>query len=122
MCWFALWRDVVMCHPLPLSNDVWRGYLPCRYLAPEILRKKPYGVAVDWWSMGTLLYEMLVGLPPFYDTNRAEMYKKILDAPLAPPPHMSPEAVDICSKLLVRDPRRRLGYNGGDEVCGCACG
>ena len=40
------------------------------YLAPEILRKKPYGMAVDWWSLGTLLYEMIVGLPPFYDRNR----------------------------------------------------
>ena len=87
-----------------------------RYLAPEILRKRPYGVCVDWWSMGTLLYEMLTGLPPFYDTNRAEMYRKILDAPMNPPPTMSPEAVDLCAKLLVRDPRRRLGYNGGDEV------
>jgi len=66
--------------------------------------------------MGTLLYEMLTGLPPFYDTNRAEMYRKILDAPMNPPPTMSPEAVDLCAKLLVRDPRRRLGYNGGDEV------
>ena len=66
--------------------------------------------------MGTLLYEMLAGLPPFYDTNRAEMYKKILDAPLNPPPFMSPDAVDLCTKMLVRYPRRRLGYNGGDEV------
>ena len=49
-----------------------------RYLAPEILRKKPYGAAVDWWSLGTLLFEMISGLPPFYDRNR--------QARLPPPP------------------------------------
>jgi serum/glucocorticoid-regulated kinase 2 len=86
------------------------------YLAPEILRKKPYGVAVDWWSLGTLLFEMIVGLPPFYDRNRPTMYKKILEAPLTPPPDMSPEAVDLCSKMLVREPQNRLGYRGAAEI------
>ncbi|CAE7924482.1 pkgB, partial [Symbiodinium sp. KB8] len=55
------------------------------YLAPEILRRKPYGVGVDWWALGTLLYEMIAGLPPFYDRNRQTMYRKILEAPLTPP-------------------------------------
>ena len=39
------------------------------YLAPEILENKGHGKAVDWWSFGTLVYEMICGLPPFYDTN-----------------------------------------------------
>lgn len=86
------------------------------YLAPEILRKKPYGVAVDWWSLGTLLFEMIAGLPPFYDRNRPTMYKKILEAPLTPPPDMSPEAVDLCSKMLIREPQNRLGYRGAAEI------
>lgn len=86
------------------------------YLAPEILRKRPYGVAVDWWSMGTLLYEMIAGLPPFYDKNRQVMYRKILEAPMEPPPFMSPEALDICSKLLIREPTARLGYRGAEEI------
>lgn len=86
------------------------------YLAPEILRKRPYGVAVDWWSMGTLLYEMIAGLPPFYDKNRQVMYRKILEAPLEPPPFMSPEALDVCSKLLIREPTARLGYKGAEEI------
>lgn len=86
------------------------------YLAPEILRKQRYGRAVDWWSLGTLLYEMICGLPPFYDRNRQTMYRKILHADLDPPPHMSAEAVDLCSRMLVRDPTKRLGYNGGDEL------
>jgi serum/glucocorticoid-regulated kinase 2 len=87
------------------------------YLAPEILRKRPYGVAVDWWSLGTLLFEMIAGLPPFYDRNRQMMYRKILEAPLEPPQFMSVEAVDICSRLLIREPTLRLGYKGSKEVC-----
>ncbi len=86
------------------------------YLAPEILRKRPYGMAVDWWSLGTLLFEMIAGLPPFYDRNRQQMYRKILEAPLEPPAGMSPEAADLCSKMLVREPTARLGYQGADEI------
>lgn len=86
------------------------------YLAPEILRKRAYGVAVDWWSLGTLLYEMIAGLPPFYDRNRQVMYRKILEGTMEPPPFMSPEAIDVCSKLLVREPTARLGYRGCEEI------
>ena len=53
------------------------------YLAPEVLREgSAHGKAVDWWAMGTLLYEMLHGLPPFYSQNIAEMYDKIQTQPL----------------------------------------
>ncbi|KAK8825058.1 protein kinase 2 [Blastocystis sp. ATCC 50177/Nand II] len=86
------------------------------YLAPEVLRKQPYGKSVDWWSLGTLIYEMISGLPPFYDNNRKMMYHKILTAPLQKSPYMSAEAFDICSRLLERDPKKRLGYNGFEEV------
>ena len=48
------------------------------YLAPEILANKGHGKAVDWWSFGTLVFEMLKGLPPFYDQNMQRMYDKIL--------------------------------------------
>ena len=44
------------------------------YLAPEIVHKKPYGKAVDWWTLGSIIYEMLVGIPPFYTQNRAELF------------------------------------------------
>lgn len=86
------------------------------YLAPEILRRKAYGVGVDWWALGTLLFEMIAGLPPFYDRNRQQMYRKILQATLAPPAWMSPEAADLCAKLLERDPAKRFGLNGAEDV------
>ncbi|XP_044714462.1 kinase [Hirsutella rhossiliensis] len=52
------------------------------YLAPELLMGKGYNKTVDWWTLGVLLYEMLTGLPPFYDENTNEMYRKILSEPL----------------------------------------
>ena len=47
------------------------------YLAPEVIKHKPYGRASDWWSYGWIVYEMLVGIPPFYNTNRDQMFKNI---------------------------------------------
>ncbi|EPY40612.1 RAC serine/threonine-protein kinase [Angomonas deanei] len=52
------------------------------YLAPEFLMGKTYGREVDWWSLGVLMYEMLFGIPPFYDENQNAMYELILTAPL----------------------------------------
>jgi serine/threonine protein kinase len=87
------------------------------YLAPEILRKRPHGAGVDWWSLGTLTWEMIMGLPPFYDRTRQTMYRNILDAKLVKPAKgMSDEAFDFCAKLLARDPKERLGAGGGQEV------
>ncbi|KAL8377382.1 hypothetical protein RB595_008185 [Gaeumannomyces hyphopodioides] len=81
------------------------------YLAPELLEGKGYDKAVDWWTLGVLLYEMLTGLPPFYDENTNEMYKKILYQPLDfPGPEIVPPAAqDLLRKLLDRDPKTRLG-------------
>ena len=86
------------------------------YLAPEILKRETYGKVVDWWSFGTLLYEFITGLPPYYDRNRKEMYRKILHQELKFPERVSPPARDFLSKLLDRDPLARLGYNGVEEV------
>ena len=48
------------------------------YLAPEILAKtREYGKECDWWSFGVLLYEMITGSPPFYSTDRKELFQKI---------------------------------------------
>lgn len=90
------------------------------YLAPEILENKGHGKAVDWWSLGTLLYEMLCGLPPYYDTNVQRMYHKILHAPLKfpksenPSRNLSNPAKDILKGLLERKVADRLGSGPGD--------
>jgi serine/threonine protein kinase len=79
------------------------------YLAPEILQEAGHGKAVDWWSLGTLLYEMMAGLPPFYSQNVNVMYENILSSELRFPPDFSPAACDLLTKLLTRDPEKRLG-------------
>lgn len=84
------------------------------YLAPEILENKGHGKGVDWWSFGTLLYEMMCGLPPFYDTNVQRMYSKILIAPLKFPTYLSKDAGSVLAALLQRDVNQRLGSGKGD--------
>lgn len=84
------------------------------YLAPEVLKKQKYGMAVDWWCLGAVLYEMLVGLPPFYSKDCNEMYDRILHDKLRFPPHVSEKARDLISQLLIRDPMKRLGNHGKD--------
>lgn len=84
------------------------------YLAPEILKGVGHGKAVDWWSLGTLSYEMLTGLPPFYSQNLHLMYEKILKANLTFPPSMSAGAQGLLAALLERDPSKRLGSGPRD--------
>lgn len=86
------------------------------YLAPELLMGQGYNKTVDWWTLGVLLYEMLTGLPPFYDENTNEMYRKILSEPLHFSDVVPPAAKDLLTKLLNRDPKERLGANGSAEI------
>jgi serum/glucocorticoid-regulated kinase 2 len=65
------------------------------YLAPELLLGHGYTKTVDWWTLGVLLYEMLTGLPPFYDENTNEMYRKILQDELRFPDEVSESARDL---------------------------
>ncbi|KAK4979445.1 Serine/threonine-protein kinase [Elasticomyces elasticus] len=88
------------------------------YLAPELLHGTGYTKTVDWWTLGVLLYEMLTGLPPFYDENTNDMYRKILAEPLHfPGPEVVPPAArDLLQRLLDRDANKRLGVNGAAEI------
>ncbi|EGG16926.1 protein serine/threonine kinase [Cavenderia fasciculata] len=78
------------------------------YLAPEVLQGNGYGKQVDWWSFGSLLFEMLTGLPPFYSQDVQEMYRKIMSERLVFPGFISPEARSLLEMLLERDPDKRL--------------
>jgi len=78
------------------------------YLAPEVLEGKEYNKAVDWWSLGTLIFEMLTGLPPFYDEDVQKMYNKKMTAQLVIPDYVDSKAKDIMRKFLDRNPLTRL--------------
>lgn len=85
------------------------------YLAPEIVVGGGHGKAVDWQSLGILLYELTVGIPPFYSQNVNEMYHKIQHGILRFPPFLSEDCKDIIIGLLNRDPVKRLA-SGPDDV------
>jgi serine/threonine protein kinase len=70
------------------------------YLAPEVIRKEPYGFPVDWWCLGSVLYEMLVGLPPFYSKNTKEMYERILNDKLRFPTYVGVRARSVISGVM----------------------
>ena len=89
------------------------------YLAPEIITGEGHNRMADWWSYGTLVYEMLFGIPPFFCENVEKMYKLITKADLRFPKKfvVSDEAKDLLSKLLIKNQKERFGINGGfDEI------
>lgn len=88
------------------------------YLAPEIITSQGHGRPADWWSLGILIYEMLVGIPPFYNQNIQLMYELIRHGELKFPQRtpLSPDAQDLITRLLNRDPARRLGARGVEEL------
>jgi len=83
------------------------------YLAPEVLKGQQYGKEVDWWSLGTLIYEMLTGLPPFYSEDVQLMYSKIMKEKLHFPKKMNEDAKSLISALLERNPGERLADAAG---------
>ena len=89
------------------------------YVAPEVLTKVGYGQEIDWWSVGVIFYEMLVGYAPFCAQETREVCKRIIDFKkyLQVPPEikLSKEAEDLISKLI-NDPNKRLGKNGAEEI------
>jgi serine/threonine protein kinase len=81
------------------------------YMAPEVIQGKKYGKAVDWWSLGAIGVDILTGRPPFTGDNHAKTEKNIVRQKLSLPFFVSPDARDILTRLLRKDPTKRLGYN-----------
>jgi aurora kinase len=81
------------------------------YLPPEMVEGRDHDAAVDIWSLGVLTYEFLCGSPPFEAKGHSETYRRIAKVDLHFPAHVSAEARDLISKLLVKDPKRRLSLD-----------
>ncbi|XP_044115759.1 ribosomal protein S6 kinase beta-2 isoform X3 [Neovison vison] len=86
------------------------------YMAPEILVRSGHNRAVDWWSLGALMYDMLTGSPPFTAENRKKTMDKIIKGKLALPPYLTPDARDLVKKFLKRNPSQRIGGGPGDAA------
>lgn len=72
-----------------------------------------HGMSVDYYSLGAILFEMLTGLPPFYNTDRNEMYVNIVEKELEYPKYLNSKCVDLLKRLLNKDPLSRISY---DEI------
>ena len=85
------------------------------YLAPEMINHAGHDKTVDWWSVGILIYEMLIGVTPFFNKNRQVLMSKIKHSRIVFPDRRqyrisySDEVVDLISKLLKKEKEQRLG-------------
>ena len=92
------------------------------YLAPEILKGEQTTMAVDWWALGILAYELLQGAPPFSDYSHEQIWDNILNFKIEWPTigkeegQLSKEGVDFLMKIIEVDPQKRLGYKGIDDI------
>ena len=93
------------------------------YMAPEILLGQVHTEAVDWWSLGVVAYELMIGTPPFNAASAEDVFANILQRRLEWPvasleeeeeeEGISEEAKLLIESLLVLDPKKRLGTRGG---------
>ncbi|KUF81610.1 Serine/threonine-protein kinase AtPK2/AtPK19 [Phytophthora nicotianae] len=79
------------------------------YMPPEMIRRKAYNQAVDWWALGALIYEMVTGYPPFRHKNRKKLHHKILNEKLPLPKWLGSDTHSILKQLLERNVDKRLG-------------
>uniref|UniRef100_A0A8C5LZS3 G protein-coupled receptor kinase n=1 Tax=Leptobrachium leishanense TaxID=445787 RepID=A0A8C5LZS3_9ANUR len=87
------------------------------YMAPEVVRNERYTFSPDWWALGCLLYEMIEGQSPFQQRKRKikreEVERLVKEGQEDYSDKFSPEAKSLCTMLLCKDPKQRLGCSGG---------
>ena len=89
------------------------------YVAPEVINNEGYGEEIDWWSVGAIFYEMIIGFPPFFSENaqitcsKIKNYERYLFIPRER--KISSEAKNLIKSFLT-EPSKRLGVNGIEEI------
>jgi serine/threonine protein kinase len=99
-----------------LENSRDKAYTLCgtlKYLAPEILKNKGYEKSVDWWSLGCIFYEMLMGHLPF-KINGNVIDPEVFEEKIKFNDNMNPLLIDLISQLLAVNPKKRIGYGDSD--------
>ncbi|XP_052774089.1 microtubule-associated serine/threonine-protein kinase 3-like isoform X1 [Mya arenaria] len=90
------------------------------YVAPEVILRKGYGKPVDWWSMGIILFEFLVGCPPFFGDTPEELFSQVVNEDIEWPEEeewaVREDAKSLISLMLQHNPFKRLGAGGAQEV------
>ncbi|WAR23556.1 MAST1-like protein [Mya arenaria] len=90
------------------------------YVAPEVILRKGYGKPVDWWSMGIILFEFLVGCPPFFGDTPEELFSQVVNEDIEWPEEeewaVRDDAKSLISLMLQHNPFKRLGAGGAQEV------
>ncbi|XP_055799839.1 microtubule-associated serine/threonine-protein kinase 2-like isoform X1 [Salvelinus fontinalis] len=89
------------------------------YIAPEVILRQGYGRPVDWWAMGVILYEFLVGCAPFFGDTPEELFGQVISDEIIWPEEeeaLPNDAQDLISKLLRQNPLERLGTGSAFEV------
>ena len=106
--------DFGLCKAEFSRNDLATSFVGSpEYMSPEILLGNPYNFSVDFYTLGVLFYEMIVGLPPFYNEDKMKMYRDISYAPLQIPSILKGSIRDLLSGLLQKEPKSRLGSRRG---------
>ncbi|XP_077133860.1 microtubule-associated serine/threonine-protein kinase 2 [Ranitomeya variabilis] len=89
------------------------------YIAPEVILRQGYGKPVDWWAMGVIVFEFLVGCVPFFGDTPEELFGQVISDEIAWPDGeeaLPSDAQDLVSKLLRQSPLERMGTGGAYEV------
>ncbi|SMN18561.1 similar to Saccharomyces cerevisiae YFL033C RIM15 Glucose-repressible protein kinase involved in signal transduction during cell proliferation in response to nutrients [Maudiozyma saulgeensis] len=116
--------DLALFHPEDSKQDK-KFFGTPDYLAPETIKGTGEGDECDWWSVGCIMFELLLGYPPFHANSPEAVFRNILAGNIQWPlfdsaeeesEFLSKDAKDLITKLLVLDPTQRLGVNGAEEV------
>lgn len=86
------------------------------YMAPEVVLRKGYSFQADWWSLGVLTYEMVVGLDPWDENDPVVIYQKVVEGKVWFPKNVDADVKSFIKHLMVGDPRKRMGINGSAKM------